>query len=99
MKKNYTVIHLHSDLSSGTTNIDSVTKFEEYIVRAKQEGMKAIAFSEHGNIFNWLKKKETCEKHGLKYIHGTELYMTETLACWSICEKLCRSVRIKFSVN
>ena len=79
MKKNYTVIHLHSDLSNGTTNIDSVTKFEEYIIRAKQEGMKAIAFSEHGNIFNWLKKKETCEKHGLKYIHGTELYMTETL--------------------
>lgn len=79
MKKTYTVTHLHSDLSNGTTNIDSVTKFEEYIQRAKEENMTAIAFSEHGNVFNWLKKKETCEKYGLKYIHGVELYVTETL--------------------
>ena len=28
---NYTVYHLHSDLSNGVTNIDSVTKFTEYV--------------------------------------------------------------------
>ena len=33
---NYVVLHLHSDLSNGTTNIDSVTKFDEYIKRAKE---------------------------------------------------------------
>lgn len=79
MEKNYTITHLHSDLSNGTTNIDSVTKFHEYIEKAKELGMKAIAFSEHGNIYNWVKKKETCEKYGLKYIHGVETYVTESL--------------------
>ena len=29
--KNYVVYHLHSDLSNGVTNIDSVTKYFEYI--------------------------------------------------------------------
>lgn len=80
MKKNYTVIHLHSDLSNGTTNIDSCTKFEQYVQQAKAENMDAIAFTEHGNVFNWLKKKETCEKYGLKYIHAVELYITESTA-------------------
>ena len=54
---NYVVYHLHSDLSNGVTNVDSVTKFGEYIEAAKKLGMKAMAFSEHGNIFEWFHKK------------------------------------------
>ena len=76
---NYTVIHLHSDLSNGTTNIDSVTKYKSYINAAKENNMKAIAFTEHGNIFSWYNKKLECEKQGIKYIHGIEMYVTETL--------------------
>ena len=76
---NYTVLHLHSDLSNGVTNIDSVTKFDEYILKAEELNMKAIAFTEHGSVFEWVKKKETCEKHGLKYIHACEFYLTETI--------------------
>lgn len=79
MNKKMTYFHLHTDLSNGTTNIDSVTKYKDYIKRAVSEGMDAIAFSEHGNILSWLKKKEMCEENGLKYIHGVELYVTETL--------------------
>ena len=77
--ENYTILHLHTDLSTATTNIDSVTKSEDYIKRASELGMKAIAFTEHGNILNWAKKKENCEKYGLKYIHGIEAYLTEML--------------------
>ena len=40
--------------------------------------MSAIGFSEHGNFFNWVKKKQTCDKIGIKYIHGQEFYITET---------------------
>ena len=76
---NYVVYHLHSDLSNGVTNVDSVTKFKEYVARAKELGMKAMAFSEHGNIFEWLHKKEAIEEAGMKYIHGMEAYITETL--------------------
>ena len=31
MSNNYTVYHLHSDLSNGTTTMDSVTKYKMYI--------------------------------------------------------------------
>lgn len=66
-------------LSNGTTNIDSVTNFRDYIVEAKELGMKAICFTEHGNIFEWIHKKEEVEKNGMKYIHGVEAYITESL--------------------
>ena len=76
---NYTITHLHSDISSAVTNIDSVTKFTDYIEQAKAWGMTAIAFTEHGSVMSWVKKKETCEKYGLKYIHATAAYLTESL--------------------
>lgn len=79
MAKNYTVYHLHSDLSSGTTNIDSVTKFKSYVEYAKELGMTALAFSEHGNIFEWYHKKQEIEKAGMKYIHACECYISENL--------------------
>lgn len=77
---NYTILHLHTDLSTATTNIDSVTKSKDYIKKASSLGMTSIAFTEHGNILNWAKKKELCEEYGIKYIHGVEAYLTVTLS-------------------
>ena len=71
--------HLHSDLSNGVTNVDSVTKFDQYVERAKECGMKALGFAEHGSIFNWYHKKCAIEDAGMKYIHGVECYLTESL--------------------
>lgn len=79
MSNNYTVLHSHSHLSNGVTNIDSITKFEEYVDYAASLGMKAYAFSEHGSVFQWVKKKEYIEKRGMKYIHAQEFYVTEKL--------------------
>ena len=76
---NYTVYHLHSDLSTCVTSIDSVTKFYQYIDKAQECGMKALGWSEHGSVFGWVKKKEAVEKAGMKYIHAEEFYVTETL--------------------
>ena len=76
----YTLYHLHSDLSNGVTNIDSVTKYNEYIQRAKESGMKAMAFSEHGSVFEWWHKKSAIEAAGMKYIHAAEVYLTASLA-------------------
>lgn len=78
--QNYVVYHLHSDLSNGVTNIDSVTKYEEYIKYANSLEMKAIGFSEHGSVFEHIKKRQLCENLGIKYIHGEEFYLTETLS-------------------
>ena len=79
ISNNYVKIHIHSMLSNGTTNIDSITNFRDYIARAKELGMSAICFTEHGNIFEWIHKKEEVEKAGMKYIHGIEAYITESL--------------------
>lgn len=76
---NYTVFHLHSDMSNGVTNIDSVTKFQEYVSKASKLGMTSLAFSEHGSVFGWYEKKETIEKAGMKYIHAEEFYVTEKI--------------------
>lgn len=80
MNKNYTILHLHSMLSNGVTNIDSVTRYDQYIYRAAELRMKAIAFSEHGSIFQWVKKKLHTEEMGMKYIHAQEFYLTQTLS-------------------
>ena len=80
MNENYTILHLHSMLSNGITNIDSVTRYDQYIDRAAELGMKAIAFSEHGSIFQWVKKKLHTEEMGMKYIHAQEFYLTQALS-------------------
>lgn len=72
---NYTVYHLHTELSL----LDSATKFQDYIDRAVELGQTAIAFTEHGNIYQWVEKKIACDKAGLKYLHGCEIYLTEKL--------------------
>lgn len=76
---NYTVYHCHTMLSNAVTNIDSVTTFKQYIKRAQECGMTALAFSEHGNIFEWVHKKDAVEAAGLKYIHAMEAYLTERI--------------------
>ena len=76
---NYVIYHLHSMYSNGVTNIDSITGYQQYVDFAKENGMKAMAFSEHGSVFSWLKKKEAIEKAGMKYIHAEEFYITEKL--------------------
>lgn len=76
VQPNYTPFHTHSMLSNGVTNVDSVTRFESYIEKAKEYGMTAFGFSEHGNLFEWYFKKKAIEEAGMKYLHGVELYVT-----------------------
>ena len=77
VQNNYTVYHLHSDISSAVTNIDSINKPEHYVEYAKSLGMTAMAFSEHGSVLNWKHKKDLIESAGMKYIHACEFYLTE----------------------
>ena len=73
--QNYTVYHLHTELSL----LDSCTNFKLYVDRAKELGQTAICFTEHGNCYNWIEKKEYCEEQGIKYLHGVEAYLTKEL--------------------
>lgn len=78
---NYVMYHDHSDISNLTagTGADSITKYQDYIDYAQQLGMTAMAISEHGSVINWIKKKESMEKAGLKYIHANEVYLTKKI--------------------
>lgn len=67
--------HLHSDESL----LDSTTKFEEYVDLAVAQGVPAIASTEHGKPMSWVRKKLYCDEHGIKFIHGVEIYLTEQL--------------------
>lgn len=72
---NYVVQHCHDDTSNANGYADSCTKYDEYIALAKKNKMKAIAFSNHGGIYDWVKKKLACDKAGIKYIHAVESYL------------------------
>ena len=76
---NYVAYHLHDDTSNCDGYADSCTKYDEYIKLAKKNNMKAIAFSNHGGIYDWVKKKQSCDKAKIKYIHGVELYIVHDL--------------------
>lgn len=82
-KGTYSVIHSHTDLSNGVTNIDSVTKYNEYVDyiknNSKETGINNICFTEHGSIFEWYKKKTYLEENNMKYVHSIEAYVTENL--------------------
>lgn len=66
-------------LSNGVTNIDSVTPYDQYIEKAHELGMTAMAFSEHGSVLGWVKKKLAMEAAGIRYIHAEEFYLSNTL--------------------
>ena len=85
---NYVPYHVHSDLSNGVTNIDSVTKYTDYIARAQECGMDALGFSEHGSVYVWYHKKCAIEKAGMKYLHAAEVYVTENTIDQDLTERV-----------
>lgn len=66
--------HCHSDDSL----LDSCTKFADYVELAVKNGQRAIASTEHGRPVGWVSKKMMCDKAGIKFIHGVEMYLTES---------------------
>ena len=72
---NYVPYHMHTQLSL----LDSCAKYQEYVDKAQECGIKAFAFSEHGNIYEYHHKKTAIENAGMKYIHACECYLTESL--------------------
>lgn len=72
---NYIPYHVHTELSL----LDSCTNFQDYIDFCVNNKIKAICFSEHGNIYQHIAKHMACNTAGIKYLHGCEVYVTKTL--------------------
>lgn len=75
MSKFWVPLHIHSDYSNNSM-FEVVSQAEQYVERAKEDGLPAVCFTEHGNVAGWIKKKELVEGAGLKFIHGMEGYVT-----------------------
>lgn len=72
---NYVPYHVHTMDSL----LDSCTSYEEYVDRAVSLGQRAICFTEHGNVYNYIKKYLYCKEKGIKFLFGIECYLTETI--------------------
>lgn len=77
--KTYFPYHLHSEYSSCTVGFDSLTHISEYIKWSVEHGFSHVSFSEHGNVYNWVYKKQKVEEAGLHYVHSAEFYVTERI--------------------
>ena len=55
---NYVPLHVHTELSL----LDSCTNFKDYINFCMDNKIKAICFTEHGNIFQHFAKRQYCKK-------------------------------------
>ena len=73
MEKHFTHLHLHSDYSllDGAITIKKLIKF------GKEQKLKALAITDHGNIFGAVKFFEAAKYAGIKPVLGMEAYFTE----------------------
>ncbi|MGL4896902.1 MAG: DNA polymerase III subunit alpha, partial [Cetobacterium sp.] len=73
MNKNFVHLHLHTEYSL----LDGVGKIEEYLDRAKSLNMKAMAITDHGNMYGAIEFYKCAIKKGIKPIIGIEAYISE----------------------
>src|SRR3989344_1296743 len=67
-------IHLHTH--SHYSLLDGLSKLEDLVALAKQDGMEALALTDHGNMYGAIEFYKLAKKEGLKPIIGVEAYMT-----------------------
>lgn len=73
MSKHFTHLHLHTDYSL----LDGAITVEKLIDFGKKHNLKALAITDHGNIFGAVKFFQKCKKAGIKPILGIEAYITD----------------------
>jgi len=68
-------IHLHNHTEYSL--LDGCTRIEALVKEAKAQGARAVAITDHGNVYGAIKFYEACQKHGVKPIIGCEFYICE----------------------
>lgn len=67
-------VHLHNH--SEYSLLDGLSKINEMVAQAKALGMKALAITDHGNLYGAIKFYRACKEAGIKPIIGCEIYMS-----------------------
>lgn len=66
-------LHLHTEYSL----LDGATRIDKVFDSCKRKGMKALAITDHGNMFGTIYFAEHAKKAGVQAIIGCELYACE----------------------
>ncbi|MFN8093061.1 MAG: DNA polymerase III subunit alpha, partial [Vicinamibacteria bacterium] len=70
-KPDFVHLHLHTEYSL----LDGACRLDELVGEGARLGMKAMAVTDHGNMFGAVAFHEACRKKGLKPILGCEVYV------------------------
>lgn len=66
-------LHLHSHYSL----LDGLSKIPDLVAKAKQQGVKALALTDHGVMYGAIEFYSECRSHDIKPIIGNEVYITQ----------------------
>lgn len=66
-------VHLHNH--SEYSLLDGLQKTKNMVEYAKNSGMKALAITDHGNMYGTIKFYKACKDAGIKPIIGCEIYV------------------------
>ncbi len=72
MAEDFVHLHLHSEYSI----LDGAIKFPELMEKLRALGMKAVALTDHGNLFGAIEFYKYARDYGIKPIIGMEAYVT-----------------------
>ncbi len=70
----FTHLHVHTQYSI----LDGAARITDLVKKAKDNGMDALAITDHGNMFGVLKFFNAARKEKIKPIIGCEIYVAET---------------------
>lgn len=72
MAQKFVHLHLHSEYSL----LDGLTKTQKLIKKVKENGMDAVALTDHGALYGAVEFYKAAQKEGVKPIVGLEAYTT-----------------------
>ncbi len=83
MENHFTHLHLHTEFSL----LDGAISLNKLIDYGKKHNLKALAITDHGNIFGAVEFFQKCKKAGIKPIIGMEAYLCEDVNVKSVDNK------------
>ncbi len=72
--QNFVHLHVHTDYSL----LDGACRIDRLMDQAKALGMKALALTDHGNLYGAIEFYNAAKKSEIKPLIGCELYLVET---------------------
>lgn len=72
MNKPFIDLHTHSTFSE----LDGMIKIEDYILFAKENNLKALSVTDHGNVNSWINFYLKCKENEIQPILGYEAYVS-----------------------